>query len=149
MSGRHVTRSGGRAVALAAMVLAFGSCKETYGPCEIEVVGHILELRKASDAATGAPISPVVLSNITSNGKVVQLQYMPVGRGASIDGNTLRCTPSCAFETIEGPKTFDVSASGYASKPFSVDAQWDYVKLGCPGKTSGPTVFEVALQKAP
>lgn len=129
--------------------LLLAGCNAHEGPCEFVEVGHVMELRTASNATTGAAIPSVFLSDIRYHDEPVRLQFVPVGPGASLESDGIRCSPACSFEKMTGPFSFDVSANGYSTKRVAVDAQWANVELGCPGRASGSTVFNVTLQPSP
>ena len=116
----------------------------------------ILTIREARNAATGAPIAQIVLSDIHIHGQLQtgnEMQFLMVGpaRNATIEGNQLRCTLDCAFSHDNGDYQFTVSAPGYTSKTVTVPnvRYTEFDRDGCWSRPTGGTTISLALDAAP
>jgi len=115
----------------------------------------ILTIREARNAATGAPIAQVVLSNIHIQGQLQtgnKMQFLMTGppRNVTIEGDRLRCTLECAFSHDNGDYQFTVSAPGYMSKTVTVPGvrYTAFERDGCTNTVTRGTTISLVLEPA-
>lgn len=120
------------------------------GPCEVTVEEPIINI----DAVTSGELDLeiVVLSNLVIDGvrqdllQEVELGWINIE--ADLTEDSLLCTLPCGFSEIEGQYSFTVSAEGFGSAPFWVDAAYESFDGGCPATYNGGVHLELSLPPA-
>jgi hypothetical protein len=138
------------AVGAAALALTLGCQEFGAGPCEHTYRDPVLALTTATDAASGARITPLFLTAVSVGGQVQPIGYLlATAFGAREQDDTLVCDVPCGFGTSEGRYAFTASAVGYAPRAIAVDARFARFEGGCPSFNEGSTRTSVALPRNP
>jgi hypothetical protein len=100
------------------------------------------------DKNTGLAAPSIVLSNVTMDGVPIVLESAVnvTGGNATVLGNTLTCSGSCAFGSTQGTYAFRVTAGSLPVTDFSVNASYaKRTKTGCRDALSDGTKVSITL----
>lgn len=140
-----------RFLLLAACSLPALGCPElAAGPCSHTYRDPVLAIITASDAVTGARVSPLLITDVTAGGlpQSVGLLMALTNFGVEARGDTIVCGIPCGFGTREGAYDFTASAPGYAPRRVSVEASFARFHGGCPSYNAGSTRTGVRLTRS-
>lgn len=117
-----------------------------------EVGERILEIRRITNSASGAPVSTAMFSDFIVNGHEFFADGAARTGGGSgaevVSPSTIRCSTPCKFGTEPYRYGFLVSADGFKSKRVEFPADWmnkEESGDGCQVVVSGATVVEIVL----
>jgi hypothetical protein len=139
--------------ALAALATAGCSSPDSLvGPCIVYFREPLLGIPSVVDAATGAAIPQVRISDITINGTLMSagglaMEVVPPATGVVLSGDTVVCDIACGFAISEGTYAFRVSAAGHRDTVIEqLSAHYTNYHGNCPLYISGGITLPLSLR---
>lgn len=117
--------------------------------CSSSFSEPVLNIRQATDAATGAMLAEVAITELKIDAAAVngiELDHLVwPGHNVRTGNGSLVCTLPCQFSHREGRYEFSVSATGYAKLPVALDVRYAQAAGECPVVLSGATETQLRL----
>jgi hypothetical protein len=131
--------------------LRFGAgCAELgVGACEHTYRDPVLTISAATDAESGASITPLQITAVAVGGQLQPIaSLLATAFGARAVGDTIVCDVPCGFGTSESRYALTAAASGYVARDVTTEARYARFEGGCPSYNSGSTRTTITLTKS-
>lgn len=92
-------------------------------------------------------LSRVTITDLQRDGVPVSLPLLEQSTAIVETADGLECSVPCGLGNTEGTYTFQLKASGFVTRPVSVEARYAVFQAGCPVSNSGGTHTSPSMRR--